>query len=103
MPDNLTVLHALGSYAWAAKRFRLSNGHTASVPYSLSKYFDVVSIEIDGLEALTEQLQELNEDHTRFVIRGQLREGVPPTNVRNPTATGPTSKMEIGTISLPKI
>ncbi len=82
MPDNLTVLCALGSYARATKRFWLSNGQLGVEAYSMSKFFDVSSIEVDSLQSLDSQLQKLNGDQTRFVIRGQLRDGIQPTNVR---------------------
>ena len=58
------------------KRFFIDGDVVRSKKAEMSSYFRCESREVDGIEEFASLLTELEQDRSRFIIRGQLAEDV---------------------------
>ena len=81
----------IGDGRVATKQFALENSKIVSTSYGMGKYFDCNAVQVEGLQDLSKALTGLEEQSTKFVIRGSLKNGVSPINVvrrsKGPMAT----------------
>ena len=91
LADALQILTMIGDGRVATKQFALENSKIVSTSYGMGKYFDCNAVQVEGLQDLSKALTGLEEQSTKFVIRGSLKNGVSPINVvrrsKGPMAT----------------
>ena len=71
---NISILRS-GSQS-LCKRFSLEEGVVKSQRASMPAYFTFESQSVDGIEDFARLLTDLEQDRSRFIVRGQLAEDV---------------------------
>ena len=79
--ENIFILKSKNNFI-CTKRFCLNDGKFTKLPFRFSSLFDVEVNLVSSLKDLSLLLKLLEDDPTRFIIRGQLIDGIPTENIR---------------------